>query len=81
MLGAWTPRPFGYTTPPMVIGLPSPAGRSPLLRSFSTGPHALIVRSQVRSLAYGVPAPGAAGGTTAGTVNGTVTRPPFATGW
>src|SRR5690349_20364707 len=68
-LGACAPRPFAKTTPFMVSGWPSPAGFSPLLVSFSTGPQPLTACSQVRSLMYEVPAPGGAGGTTAYAVN------------
>ena len=46
---ACTPRPFWYTRPPMLSALPSPASCSPLLRSFSAGPQALLAPVQVRS--------------------------------
>src|SRR3954468_14405023 len=68
--GACAPRPFGYTTPPSVIGCPSPALASPLLVSRSTGPQPLVDWNG-RSLPYASPC-GAGGGT--GAVWGPTTR-------
>src|SRR5512145_3560332 len=49
---ACTPSPFAYTTPLSVMGFPSVAPISPLLRSRSAGPHALLIDVHDRSLRY-----------------------------
>ena len=46
---AWTPRPLAYTVPWTVIGRPSPASCSPLLRSISAGPQPLVIDVQPMS--------------------------------